>query len=341
MAIRAGIGVVAALVAVAVTPGPVAAFSYPGYEYSYYMNTVNTTTLYNMGCSLGDAREGGSAPQDGLVILDFGQPSHDTSKGYGAWAWSIGYVTVTQIRNAVVEFAHGFWWCTGANVTAHVRIGVGTTNFGNWTKNVGFTDSMVVAHAKAWANMVNSINSDIASRGYQRQTDAVGAADIEVAWGTPTTARKWVDAYATVNLWPVYDFGDAAGCRQSGTIKTAGTCGYYTPDGGDTKYYWHQNDLYYLTWQALPAWGVPEIYREDAAQAKQWQQISKWATLNGLHADHFVGTLTQHGACVQKGCGGGLDNLPAEGWTQLRDKCAADAATALPGLRFASDIKWH
>jgi hypothetical protein len=332
-----------ALLALA-TATPVAAFSYPGYEYSYYMNTINTTTLQSMGCSLGTARQGGSAPQDGLVILDYGQPSYDTTKGYGAWAFGgLNYVSHTQIENAVVAFAHGFWLCTGSNLTAHVRIGVGTTNYGNWTESAGFTDAMVVAHAKAWGSMVNSINTDISNAGYQNQTDAVAAADIEVSWGKPVTARSWVDAYDTVNNWSLYDYGDAAGCPQSGATKTAGTCNYYTPDGGAHKYYWHQNDLYYVSWQASPSWGVPEIYRTDGAQAKQWQQISKWATLNGLGLDQFAGSLTQHGACHSPGhsCDPTLDNTADIGWAQLRDKCAADSATALFSLRFAADITYH
>lgn len=266
------------------------------------------------------------------MILDYGQPAHSDTKGYGAWAFGAAdYVSVTQIRNAVVEYAHGFWLCTGGNTTAHVRIAVGTTNYANWSKNAGFTNAMVEAHAHAWANMVDDITNDIASRGYQRQTDAVAAADIEVSWGSSTTARLWIDEYDTVNSWPVYDFGDAAGCRQSGTTKTAALC------GGS----WYQDDLYYMVWGAPPAYGVPEIYREDAAQAKQWQQISKWATLNGKSKVYFVGTLTQHAACAQNGGCSGINNTAAEGWNQLFDKCAADSATALTTIRFASDIKWH
>ena len=82
------------------------------------MDTVNTTTLYNMGCALGTARMGGSAPQDALVIMAYGQPQL-RSGVYGSWDFANAYVTVTQIRNAVVEYAHGFWVCTGSNLTAN------------------------------------------------------------------------------------------------------------------------------------------------------------------------------------------------------------------------------
>lgn len=305
---------------------PVSAFSYPGYSVSYYMNTVNTTTLYNMGCALGNAREGGSAPQDNLVILDYGQPQLRNGV-YGSWDFSGSYRTVTQIRNAALEYARGFYLCVSNNTTARLKVAVGTTNYADFSKGAGMTDAEVTGHAKAWANMVDAINNDIVARGYNSQTSAVGAADIEVGWGKSVTARRWVDGYETVNSWPIYDFGDAASCLQSGTTKTSDWC------VGD----WYQDDLWYIAWGLPSAWAVPQIYREDGAQAKQWQQISKWGTLNGKSRIGFQGSLTQHGACGS-GCSG-TNNLPQEGWTQLRDKCAADAATALSALRFATDIK--
>lgn len=314
------------------TAASAAAISYPGFVASWYMDTVSSTTLYDMGCALGVARKGGSAPQDALVILDYGQ-LQVRSGVYGSYDFSNTYRTVTQIRAAAVAYGHGFWFCTGSNLSAHVRMAVGTTNFANFCKNCGATDAEVTGHAVAWANMVDSINADLVSAGYGSQVDAVGAADIEVSWGTSTTGRRWVDGYDSANSWPMYDYGDAAGCRQSGTVKAAGQCGSST---------WFQDDLYYIAWGDSAAWGVPEIYREDSAQAKQWQQISKWGTLNSNSRIGFAGVLTQNAACSGT-CDtvDHLDNRPDQGWTQLRDKCAADVATALSSLRFATDIRSH
>lgn len=312
------------------TAQPAAAISYPGYAASYYMDTVNVDTMYDMGCALGDAREGGSAPQDALVILDWGQAQLRDGV-YGTYDFSDHYRTVTQIKNAVVAYAHGFWYCTGGNTGAHVRIGIGTSNFADFCKSCGMTDAEVTGHGEAWADMVDGANAAMSSAGYSTQADAVGAADIEVSWGTSTTARRWIDAYETVNSWAIYDYGDAAGCRQSGTVKAAAVC------GGT----WSQDDLYYIAWGAQTAFGVPEIYREDSAQAKQWQQISKWGTLNGKSKIIFAGVMTQAAACTGSCADAGLDNSPQEGWTQLRDRCATDAATTLGSLRFATDIRWH
>jgi hypothetical protein len=299
---------------------PVAAFSYPGSITSWYMDTVSTTTLYDMGCALGDAREGGSAPQDSLVVLDWGQ-AQLRSGVYGTWDFSSHYRTVTQIRSAVVAYAHGFWFCTGSNTSAHVRIAVGTSNFANFCVNCGMTLTEVTGHGKAWANMVDSAMTDISNAGYGSQTDVVGAADIEVSWGSSSVGRRWVDAYDSVNSWSFYNFGDAAGCRQSGTTKTSDQCGSSS---------WYQDDLYWISWGSPSAFALPEIYLADAAMAKQWQQISKWATLNAKSKIAFVGAMTTT-----------TGNSAQEGWTQLRDKCAADAATALTSLRWATKIQFH
>lgn len=310
---------------------PAAAFSYPGAATSWYMDTVSASVLYDMGCTQGTARKNGSAPQDALVILDYGQPQL-RSGVYGAFDFSSTYRTVGQIRAAALEYAHGFYVCTGANLTAHVRLAIGTSNFGNFSVANGLTGAGVTGHGKAWADMVDALNADIAARGYASQADAVGAADIEVSWGTSAVGRLWVDGYDAVNSWPMYNFGDAAGCPQADTTRTARRCGSSS---------WYQDDLYYIAWGAPAAWGVPEIYVTNGAQARQWQQISKWGTLNGKTRVIFAGTLTQRAACGTGCHSAGTDNPPAIGWSQLNSECGDDPATTLPSLRFAADIRWH
>lgn len=321
---RAAVAAMLLVVAGTFAAGPVAAATYPGALVSYYMNTVDPAVLFDMGCSVGTARSNGSAPQDGLVILDFGQPQL-RSGVYGAYAFGgRGYVTITQMRTAALEYAHGFWRCTGANLTAHVRIAVGTTNFNNWSKVNGLTNAELTAFGKAWATMVNNINSDISARGYQRQADAVGAADIELGWGDYASAKLFADGYTTAFRWPYYDYGDAAGCPPAGTCAP-----------------WTQDQVYNVAWGFGPAWGVPEIYLQNGVQAQQWQKISKHATTIGKAKMQFAGTLTQHGACAQGNPCNGTNNTAQQGWQQLWDATAADAATALPSLRFATDIRFH
>jgi len=321
------IGAIATVGMLSVDVSVAAAFSYPGYVTSYYMNTVSTATLYDMGCTLGTARYGGSAPQDAVVFLDFGQAQLRNGV-YGTWDYSGSYRTVTQIRSAVVAYAHGFYHCTWSNTSARVSIAVGTNNYADFCEKCGMTDSEVVGFGNAWANMVDATNTDILNAGYASQASAFGAADIEVGWGRPTIARSWVTAYDAVNEWALYDFGDAGGCPRSGSTKTAGTCGYYTPDNGVHKYYWKQNDLYFVSWQSPSALALPEIYTDALAQ--EWQQISKWATLNSLSKISFQGVMATTSGYT-----------PSQAWTDLVNRCAADSATALSSLRFATMIQYH
>ena len=55
-----------------------------------------------MGCSLGAARKDGSAPQDALVILDYGQPQLRDGV-YGSWDFGDHYQTVTKIRKVFLR----------------------------------------------------------------------------------------------------------------------------------------------------------------------------------------------------------------------------------------------
>lgn len=316
---RAGALLVAGVVAIAIVPvQPVAAFSYPGTVWSYYMDTATTSTLYDMGCSLGTARAGGSGPQDALVFLDYGQAQF-RSGVYGTYDYASAYRTVTQIKNAAVAYAHGFYVCTGSNTSAQLRIAIGTNNYSNFSKNAGMTDAEVVGFGKAWADMIDSAESTVYA-SYGNQVDVVGAADIEVGWGTAATARSWVTAYDSVNNWAMYDFGDAAGCPTSGATSSPDNCGNS----------WDQDDLYFIAWGSPSAAAVPENYRADNVMAKQWQQISRWATLAGKTKIGFTGSMATTT---------GNDGLAA--WTGLVDACKVSSATALSGLEFSTRIHYH
>lgn len=46
----------------------------PPYTTSYYMNTVDSNILYDMGCELGERDRNISGNQNNVIILDFGYP---------------------------------------------------------------------------------------------------------------------------------------------------------------------------------------------------------------------------------------------------------------------------
>jgi len=86
-------------------------FSYrpsaPIYSTSYYMLTVDSSTLYNMGCKLGQYDQDLAGTRETVVVLDFGSPKKVGSE-YGADLFWMGPVSITQITNAVKNFGMGY-----------------------------------------------------------------------------------------------------------------------------------------------------------------------------------------------------------------------------------------
>ena len=207
---------------------------------------------------------------------------------------------------------------------------LGTNNYKDFCAVCGMTASEIASFGTAWADMVDAANVDIYNGGWASQTTANGAADIEPAWGRPSYARSWASHYNSAGAWDYYDFGSADACPQSGTVKTAGNCAVYTVP--NTKpavtFTWSQDDLYNISWQVTHAGTVPEVYID--AQAKEWQQISKWATLNGLPKISFNGSMATTTGYTAR-----------ESWTDLVNRCAADASTALSSLKWATAIVFH
>jgi hypothetical protein len=55
---------------------------------------------------------------------------------------------------------------------------------------------------------------------------------------------------------------------------------------------WTQEDIWYVSWGADPAFPLPEIYATDGVNAWQWQQMSLYSYLNhNSIAMYFVGSV--------------------------------------------------
>lgn len=290
------------------------ALAAPKHTISRYVTHTNADRWYDLGCALGNAVRNGTRPRDAVVILAFGRPDFNGTTWGTNLPGSGGFRTLPQIRRVVEEYGHGYWVCSPFDTT--LRIAAGTSNFGG---------EVTYEHGQRWANMVDNANAWLRDRGYSSQATAVGANDIELGWNGPTVSRRWVNGYASAASYPYYNFGDAAGC------PPAGSC-----SGG-----WTQADLWFVSWGAWPAWPLPQIYREDGIQARQWYRESLWAYQNRSGRMHFVGSLTQWNACedVNDPCST-IKNTPAQGWTQLHDALNSDSRTA-QGLRWSTDISWR
>lgn len=240
---------------------------------------------------------------------------------YGATLFGFGPVSMDDIGIAVQYYAWGYYSCLLEDFSSHLTIAVGTNNY--------FGGYVTYAHGQAWAEMINDINSWLISNGYSGQVLAVGASDIEIGWNTPQISHDWVAGYDSANEWPLYSFGDAAGCPPSGECGTSSF-----PS-------WTQEDVWFHAWGAPPSYPLPLIYANSGINANQWYEMSVYSYEAHGEAITFVGAVTQFQACQQRPspiCDL-LDNTPGEGWSQLRGFLNSDPRT-MQNLPWVTDFKW-
>ncbi len=283
------------------------------------MRTTNPQTFYNIGCTKGKQDLNLAGAQDMVVVLDFGQPTNDG--GVGADLFGLGPATTGQIANAVEQFGFGYVACVGSDTSSHLRIGIGTSNYG---------DEVDFDTGTGWGSMVNTVNAWFKSHGYFARVDAVGASDIELSWNGPDHSLDWLDGYNFHSDYAFYDYGDAAGCP---------TFAYPNWTCNNS---WTQEYLWYVAFGSGSSYPLPLIYAEDGGNAQQWAVLSRYAYNNHGTRIDFKGAFTQWQACRQfpDGCGEGLNNSPTQGWQQLYDALKTRTYTA-QSLTWSTDIMWQ
>lgn len=285
----------------------------PPLAFSYYMSTVNSTTLYNLGLSFGEKVATGVYPQTSLVVLDWGEPYCTTSTSCGTYPWGgIGYQSTAVERAASEQFAEGFYVGTGTDVSAQTFIAMATSNYGSFISNPtnAFNDGV------AWANMVTIGNSWLQSNGIASQTALRAAIDGELDWNGPTSTLQWANGYDSVGTTYYWDIGDAAGCPPFGSC-----------DNG-----WTQTQVGDFAWGFQWAEPLPEIYNNSLAQ--EWGQIAQ------LSSAIFLGPVSQYQACADQGSSCvGTDNTPNQAWDDLYNaiNCSSCVPQTPPHL---ADIRW-
>mgnify|MGYP001558791066 CR=1 FL=1 len=280
---------------------------------SRYMRTVNATALYNLGCA--------QTNQNGLLVLHFGRPRQNGTD-YGTSLFQRnGFTTISSIESAVRALLDGYFNCPGRGTIA---VAVGTSNDGGDT---------TYAHGRAWGQMIARLNDYISSPpSYRSRLAVVGASDIEVSFNTPANSRAWADGYASSAPVGYYNYGDAQGCPTTGT--------------GPCSNGWTQEDIWYLSWggpaNPLP---VPQIYRTDGIQARQWVSLAAYGyTAHGT--ERFIpAALTQWQACRDPGrkCAASIRNTPIRAWQQLMDRLhdIVSDPTTVQNILYSSDITWQ
>lgn len=331
----------------------------PAATVSRYMKTTDTTTLFNEGCDAGNRATGSgtgtaSSPYaipDGVVVLDFGQPTYTSTAAIsGTFLFNNAFASTTDISLAAKSFTDGFWDCTPPN-GPFLTLVVGTNNYID-TPNTRFESSRSrtnglddipsewAGHGTAWGNMMNNIEAYVQNQPYTAQIQVEGGSDMEVNAfnNNPTNTRAWASAYGNTpnNGWSYQNYGDASGCPTSGTTTA-------TPGNCDNA--WTQDDVYDVSWNEIAAFPLPEIYSAGSSSepyggdADEWQQVSRYAYNKDTVSMYISGAATQYQACAdsvtptQPNPCPGTDNTPSVGWTQLYKALNSDSNTA-------QDLAW-
>ncbi|TDQ46344.1 hypothetical protein [Actinorugispora endophytica] len=305
----------AAALLLAAPAATAAAMTAPPATTSYYVSMTGTRadleTARDAGCAQG--RTG----LDGLRVLFLGTQERGNVLRPPGTRPDTTAPRVAAARGAAVaaQWARGFTECRVSGATAVLALGVNN-------KSDGHVDS--AAAGRAWARTVTA-----AAR--RATTDAVavaGAVDAEPSWSSPAWARAWVDAFTSASPAPLFTMNSADGCPVYGSTSTA--CG----NG------WTVADVHYVSAGASPALvPVPQIYRTDGIQARQWANVSAWGVAHGHGPVRFGGALSQSAACAQRGCAR-TDNTPEQAWTQLFTELNSHEETRLDSLPYSTDMSW-
>lgn len=285
----------------AATTQPTPQTTYPGHTTSHYIPLPQTNDhAHTNGCNQAQT------DTNGLTILFFGtQENDDTLRQPGTGPNTTHPRTpTTDATTYAHHWAQGFTDCADPNTTTHLALGVNNKDDGGPTGTHAGT---------TWAHTVHTAQE----RSTTPNVTITGAIDAEPAWSTPTWAHDWLNAYTNTTHTPLYAANSADGCPTNGP----GTCSnnwtlqdVHTAAGAT-------HDNVHL---------IPQIYRTDGTQARQWANIHHHGTGGTLD---FAGTMSQHTACNQRTCDG-TDNTPHQAWTQLKDTLDLDQ------LGPATDMRW-
>jgi hypothetical protein len=272
------------------------------------MKTVDSSTLYDLGCTHGRWAE------TGIIILDFGQPWWNGSTyGTNLFDDNYSFASIAEIEKASEAFLQGYWDCSPS--WTFIRLVIGTNNYRGWT---------TYEHGQSWGEMVNRVNAWINKPSSYASQEAVrGGNDMELDWNTPEATRAWADGYASVTSLPYYNYGDCGGCPTDASPNSK-------PHNG-----WTLEDVWYVSWGVAPAWPLPQIYDPQGYQAAQWQNLSEYSLTAHGSPMQILGALTQWNAA-----GRCCTNTTADGWSQLWDALASDWRTAQGALYRSTDITW-
>lgn len=295
----------------------------PSFTRSRYITSTDVATpsrLHTDGCKQASSGVGG------IVVLDFGAIVFNSASGYGTYLpGTTFYVSNSTIKSLVHRYLKGYQQCNSSGTV--LDLGIGTNN------GVFTTDADATSAGEDWATLVSNVASWITSQNISNEY-AVGASDIELEFNSAELSKAWTDGFDNVsnNTGVVYlNYGDATGCPMDDST-TNRACGYG----------WYQSDIAYVSWDAVAAYPLPEIYATAGGNALEWQSIDYYQHNNpGPFGAMFIeGAFTQYKACQQRPPCTGTNNTPQQGWTQLYNDLNAPNSGTAQDLPYLSDIQW-
>jgi len=264
---------------------------------------------YQTGCA--DGRTGLS----GLRVLFFGaQESDGRIRPPGSSAVSpVARVDQNWVQQTATGWVRGFTQCGTANAV----LAIGVNN-----KSDGDVDPTQAG--AAWARMVEQVGSTAPLN----RVAVTGALDGEPSWSPAKWARSWVAGYTAGTSRLLYAADSADGCPQTGPSTACGNG-------------WTVADVYDVaTGASNSVVALPQIYRTDGAQARQWAYISQWGAQHGGQPLRVVGVLSQQSACRQvSGCSG-TANSPADARGQLAEALSSNTTDQQNPPLVVTDMHW-
>lgn len=288
----------------------------PPTDWSFYIRSMDINKAYTLGCNQGtfDASHGNINSE---VVLAFGE---QTSTGTYEAGTSNVFFSNYNIENLAVIFTQGYFNCLGNDKTSILTLGIGTNNYAYSS----------YANGQVWANVVKIVQDFNHSHGWDTRVKTIGANDMETSWGGTNSAQNtkaWADGFASVAISdPRYlDFGDAGGCTAADSSNN------FSCNNG-----WHQSDVWYVSWGALPAYPLPEIYYNpppySPVNAQQWTMISLYSNQHKGGRIDIKGPLDENSAQSS--------NNSDQAWSQLWTTLNSHSETA-QSLTYSAQMHWQ
>jgi hypothetical protein len=304
----------------------------PPNSISIYIKDFANNALYNAGCEQGAIDLALLGAQNSIVFIHFGQP-YKSNNIYGVRLHeTYEFKSMSEIADAVVNYAHGYYQCTGSDFQSQITIAIGTSNdFSVTVQNLTYN------HGFEWAQLMYYTDSLLEQTIYTNQVDIAGGSNMELSFDSSINTENWVEGFdfgvSDLNLGPdflLYSVGDAVGCAP------------YFGQCGTEEYIWSQDDVWYISFGCNSCYPLPMIYA-PWTQAEQWQNLSKYSKQMYGYKILFRGTTTQAGACDQRP----LDktcptNQADEGYRQLFTvlNSSPDTSISETELFWSTDMKW-